>query len=43
MWLFRNNPKKLNLNRSAHLDKLKRAILIIAKAYQMRLNLHDIY
>lgn len=43
MWLFRNNPENLNPNQSAHLDQLKQANLITAKAYQMRLNLQDIY
>jgi len=43
MWLFRNNPKNLNAEQTAHLDELKRANLITAKAYQMRLNLQEIY
>ena len=43
MWLFRNNLKNLNPDQSAHWDELKRANLITAKAYQMRLNLQDIY
>jgi len=43
MWLFRNNPENLNADQSAHLDELKQANLITAKAYQMRLNLQEIY
>ena len=43
MWLFRNNPENLNADQTAHLDELKQANLITAKAYQMRLNLQAIY
>lgn len=43
MWLFRNNPENLDTEQTAHLDELKRANLITAKAYQMRLNLQEIY
>jgi transposase len=28
MWLFRNNPKNLNPDQSAHLDELKRAKVV---------------
>ena len=43
MLLFRNNPENLNADQTAHLDELKQANLITAKAYQMRLNLQEIY
>ena len=43
MRLFRNNPKNLDAEQTAYLDELKRANLITAKAYQMRLNLQEIY
>ncbi len=43
MWLFRNNPQNLNEDQTAHLDNIKEANLITAKAYQMRLTLQDIY
>jgi len=43
MWLFRNNPQNLNEDQAAHLDNIKEANLITAKAYQMRLTLQDIY
>jgi len=43
MKLFRNNPENLDADQSAHLDELKQANLITDKAYQMRLNLQEIY
>ncbi len=43
MWLFRNNPEHLDEEQTAHLDDIKRANLVTAKAYQMRLSLQDIY
>ena len=43
MWLFRNNPDNLDDAQTAHLDELKKANLITSKAYQMRLNLQEIY
>ena len=43
MWLFRKNPENLDDEQTAHLDELKKANLITAKAYQMRLNLQEIY
>ena len=43
LWLFRYNPKNLNPDQSAHLDELKRANLMAAKANQKHLNLQDIY
>ena len=43
MWLFRNNPQNLDEDQTAHLDNIKEANLITAKAYQMRLTLQDIY
>ena len=43
MRLFRNNPKNLDAEQTAYLDELKRANWITAKAYQMRLNLQEIY
>ena len=43
MWLFRNNPQNLADDQTAHLNNIKEANLITAKAYQMRLTLQDIY
>lgn len=43
MWLFRNNPENLNDKQTTQLDELKKANLISSKAYQMRLNLQEIY
>ena len=43
MWLSRNNPQNLDEKQTAHLDNIKQANLITAKAYQMRLTLQDIY
>lgn len=43
MWLWRNNPEKLDEYQTAHLDNLKQANLTTAKAYQMRLTLPEIY
>ena len=43
MWLFRNNPEHLDEEQTSHLDDIKRANLVTAKAYQMRLTLQDIY
>ena len=43
MWLFRNNPSNLDEDQTARLDTIKKANLITAKAYQMRLTLQDIY
>ena len=36
-------PPGLTSGQPAHLDELKQANLITAKAYQMRLNLQEIY
>jgi len=43
MWLFRKNPENLNEEQAVDLDKISKANLLTAKAYQMRLTLRDIY
>ncbi|WP_309386022.1 transposase [Cerasicoccus frondis] len=43
MRLWRHHPDSLSQEQTAHLDNLKNANLLTAKAYQMRLTLCDIY
>jgi transposase len=43
MWLFRKNQENLNEEQAVDLDKISKANLLTAKAYQMRLTLRDIY
>jgi transposase len=43
MWLFRKNPENLNDEQAVDLDKISKANLLTAKAYQIPLTLRDIY